>query len=384
MVNNKPHFSFENNTKKWESTSLGNVLKINSGRDYKHLGVGEVPVYGTGGYMLSVNQSLSEEDAIGIGRKGTIDKPQLLHAPFWTVDTLFFMSPQKNNDLYFLYTYMQKIKWKNYDESSGVPSLSKLNIEKINMFIPDDEVQTKIGTFFKSLDDTISLHQQELEALKQTKQGFLQKMFPQEGQTMPTIRFNEFKENWEKYSLGQIGKIRSGVGFPEVEQQGKEGIPFYKVSDLNLKDNNIEMTKANNYVTNQQIKIKKWSVIEELPAIIFAKVGAALMLNRKKLVTSPFLLDNNLMSYSFDSDWDAYFGYSLFQTLFLPKYAQVGALPSFNGSDISTIEIYLPSLDEQYKIGEFFRQLDEVIELKEKELEALKETKKGFLQKMFV
>nr|WP_244048938.1 hypothetical protein [Lactiplantibacillus plantarum] len=65
-------------------------MDVHSGKDYKHLQNGAIPVYGTGGYMVSVNDKLSDVDAIGIGRKGTIDKPQYLSAPFWTVDTLFF------------------------------------------------------------------------------------------------------------------------------------------------------------------------------------------------------------------------------------------------------------------------------------------------------
>lgn len=75
--------------------------------------------------MLSVSESLSNRDAIGIGRKGTINAPQFLRAPFWTVDTLFYMIPEKNFDLSFVYSLCETINWKKYDESTGVPSLSK-------------------------------------------------------------------------------------------------------------------------------------------------------------------------------------------------------------------------------------------------------------------
>lgn len=172
-----PELRFPGFTVDWEERMLGDILKINSGRDYKHLQKGNIPVYGTGGYMLSVNDKLSDENAIGIGRKGTINKPQLLKAPFWTVDTLFFMTTKEKNDLYFCYTLANKIHWKKYDESTGVPSLSKASIEKIPAIIPTFEEQTKIGNFFKQLDDTIALHQRELDALKETKKAFLQKMF---------------------------------------------------------------------------------------------------------------------------------------------------------------------------------------------------------------
>lgn len=109
--------------------------------------------------MLSVNDKLSDVNAIGIGRKGTIDKPQLLKAPFWTVDTLFFLTPIDGYSLSFLFALAQQIKWKSLDESTGVPSLSKSVIEKIDKDFPSIEEQIKIGTFFKQLDQTITLHQ---------------------------------------------------------------------------------------------------------------------------------------------------------------------------------------------------------------------------------
>jgi type I restriction enzyme, S subunit len=172
-----PEVRFPGFTGDWEQRTLGEVLKVNSGRDYKHLQQGNIPVYGTGGYMLSVNKKLSDLDAIGIGRKGTIDKPQLLKAPFWTVDTLFYMTVKEENDLLYCYTIANKIQWKKYDESTGVPSLSKSSIDKISISIPTSEEQSKIGKFFKQLDDTIALHERELDSLKETKKAFLQKMF---------------------------------------------------------------------------------------------------------------------------------------------------------------------------------------------------------------
>lgn len=172
-----PEVRFPGFTGDWEERKLEEILKVNSGRDYKHLQQGNIPVYGTGGYMLSVNDKLSDENAIGIGRKGTIDNPQLLKAPFWTVDTLFYMTTKEKNDLLFCYSLANKIYWKKYDESTGVPSLSKSSIDKISISIPTPAEQSKIGNFFKQLDDTISLHHRELEALKETKKAFLQKMF---------------------------------------------------------------------------------------------------------------------------------------------------------------------------------------------------------------
>ena len=172
-----PRVRFDGFVGDWEERKFGEVLAVNSGRDYKHLNSGNIPVYGTGGYMLSVNESISKVDAIGIGRKGTIDKPQLLSAPFWTVDTLFFMTPISNYNLLYMYALSQNIEWAKMDESTGVPSLSKINIENIDISMPNSIEQAAIGNFFRNLDSLISAQNKKLNQLKELKSAYLQKMF---------------------------------------------------------------------------------------------------------------------------------------------------------------------------------------------------------------
>lgn len=161
----------------WERKNLSEVCNINSGRDYKHLKDGDIPVYGTGGYMLSVNDKLSDEDAIGIGRKGTIDKPYLLSAPFWTVDTLFYVTCKVGYDLYYLFLIFQKVRWKKFDESTGVPSLSKKTIEKVVSKFPSLPEQQAIGAYFSNLDNLIATHQEKITQLETLKKKLLQDMF---------------------------------------------------------------------------------------------------------------------------------------------------------------------------------------------------------------
>ena len=128
--------------------------------------------------MLSVDKALSYDvDAIGIGRKGTIDKPYILKAPFWTVDTLFYSIPKEKNNLDFVYNIFQRINWKKRDESTGVPSLSKTTINVVTIFAPKYEEQVKVGSFFSQLDHLITLHQRELNSLKDIKKSLLQQMF---------------------------------------------------------------------------------------------------------------------------------------------------------------------------------------------------------------
>ena len=141
---------------------MSELVNVCSGRDYKHLSEGDIPVYGTGGYMLSVSEALSyDRDAIGIGRKGTIDKPYVLKAPFWTVDTLFYAVPEHSECLDFIHDIFQIIDWKKKDESTGVPSLSKESINETDVIIPSVDEQLVIGSFFAEIDNLITLHQRE-------------------------------------------------------------------------------------------------------------------------------------------------------------------------------------------------------------------------------
>ena len=199
----------------------------------------------------------------------------------------------------------------------------------------------------------------------------------------PLIRFKGFSDDWEQRKLGEVGSCQSGIGFPDSEQSGKEGIPFFKVSDMNINGNEYELKYSNNYVTDEQIKRRKWKPITDVPAMFFAKVGAAVMLNRKRLVNIPFLLDNNTMAYKFGDGLDTNFARALFDTINLASLVQVGALPSYNASDVEDIEIPIPSLAEQAKIGSYFQSLDNLITLHQRKCESLKKVKKSMLQKMF-
>ena len=225
--------------------------------------------------------------------------------------------------------------------------------------------QRRIGAFFDRLDSLITLHQRKYDKLCVLKKSMLDKMFPKGGSLYPEIRFAGFTDPWEQRKLGELGFAQSGIGFPDAEQGGSEGIPFFKVSDMNTPGNERELVISNNYVTADQIARMSWHPICQVPAIFFAKVGAAVLLNRKRLVNEPFLLDNNTMAFSMDPNrLDSQFGQSLFERIDLTSLVQVGALPSYNASDVEDMAVSLPDhMDEQRRIGAFFDHLDSLITL---------------------
>lgn len=161
----KPQYKCINYIPAWEQRKFSDIVDVCSGKDYKHLEEGPIPVYGTGGFMTSVDEALSyDRDAVGIGRKGTIDKPYLLKAPFWTVDTLFYAIPKSDMDLEFVHCSFLNVDWKSKDESTGLPSLSKEAINETIALVPSFNEQSRLGEFFSDLDSLITLHQRKRES----------------------------------------------------------------------------------------------------------------------------------------------------------------------------------------------------------------------------
>lgn len=161
----------------WEEKTLGKVLTIGSGRDYKHLGEGSIPVYGSGGVMTYVDKALYDGESVCIGRKGTIDKPRFVEGAFWTVDTLFYTHSFTGVLPRFVYALFQRINWQTYNEASGVPSLSKSTIENIPVSIPSLPEQTKIAGFLSALDGKIGAVGEQMRQTQAWKKGLLQQMF---------------------------------------------------------------------------------------------------------------------------------------------------------------------------------------------------------------
>lgn len=160
----------------WEVKSLGEMLKIGHGKDYKNLKSGNVPVYGTGGYMTSVNGFLYEGETVCIGRKGTIDKPQYHSGKSWTVDTLFYTYDFKSLNPKYLFYKFCLIDWLSMNEASGVPSLTAKNIEDIQITIPTEEEQTAIANVLSSMDKEIETLNTKLEKYRNLKTAMMQQL----------------------------------------------------------------------------------------------------------------------------------------------------------------------------------------------------------------
>ncbi|HAR5452230.1 TPA: restriction endonuclease subunit S [Staphylococcus aureus] len=380
QTKNVPELRFSGFEGEWEEKKLGDLIKVNSGKDYKHLEKGDIPVYGTGGYMTSVSEPLSEIDAVGIGRKGTINKPYLLEAPFWTVDTLFYCTPKKETDILFILSLFRKINWKVYDESTGVPSLSKQTINKINRFVPSNKEQQKIGEFFIKLDRQIELEEQKLELLQQQKKGYMQKIFSQE------LRFKDENgndyPNWEEKKIEDIASQVYGGGTPntKIKEFWNGDIPWIQSSDVKVND--LILRQCNKFISKNSIELSSAKLIPANSIAIVTRVGVGkLCLVEFDYATSQDFL--SLSSLKYDKL------YSLYSLLYTMKKISANlqgtSIKGITKKELLDSIIKIPhNLEEQQKIGDLFYKIDKYISFNKCKIEILKSLKQGLLQKIFI
>ncbi|MDW3696277.1 restriction endonuclease subunit S [Enterococcus faecium] len=298
----------------------------------------------------------------------------------------FWVFRAKKSDSDFIYSLIQADRYQKAANDTSGTKMPRSDWKKVSdtvFYIPNDlKEQQKIGIFFKKLDDTIALHQRKLDLLKETKKGFLQKMFPKNGAKVPEIRFPGFTEDWEERKLQEVLRERNNQQPQSTEYPL---VSFTVENGVTPKTDRYEREQL--VVGDKSSKKYKVTVLNDIvynPANL--KFGAISRNKYGNAVFSPiyitFLVNNDVTTPEF---------IEMFVTRndFIKralKYQQgtVYERQSVSPTDLLAMNVYLPGKSEQEKIGSFFQQLDETIALHQRKLDLLKETKKGFLQKMFV
>jgi type I restriction enzyme, S subunit len=168
-----PGFSEE-----WKVKRLGEVLKVRHGKSQHDVAIndGAYPILATGGEIGRTNHWLYDKPSVLIGRKGTIDMPQYVEEPFWTIDTLFFTEISSAAAPKFVFYKFNMINWRSYNEASGVPSLNASTIEDIEFNCPDFPEQTAIATILSDMDAEIATLEARREKTRALKQGMMQEL----------------------------------------------------------------------------------------------------------------------------------------------------------------------------------------------------------------
>lgn len=367
----------------WKVKSFAELFTIGNGRDYKHLSVGDVPVYGSGGYMLSVNDHLYDGESVCIGRKGTINKPLFLTGKFWTVDTLFYSHTFNDCLPRFIYYIFQNIDWLKHNEAGGVPSLSKTNILKIKVAIPKEKEQNKIADCLASVDELFTAQTQKLDALKTLKKGLMQQLFPAEGEIVPKLRFPEFQDKGEWVKQKNSDLLKKISNQVEVEPAGDyreigirshgKGI-FHKepIKGKDLGAKRVFWIENNAFVVNI---VFAWELA--LAITTDAEIG---MIASHRFPMYKARKNKAVISYI------KYFfltnkGKEL---LWIASPGGAGRNKTLGQKEFEKLEFLIPRIvEEQQKIADCLTSIDELISNQAKKVDALKAHKKGLMQQLF-
>lgn len=247
----------------------------------------------------------------------------------------------------------------------GLLNLTGKDFYSCTVPVPPVDEQKKIAEILSCCDRVIELKQQLIVELQRLKSGFLQAMFPAKGHSEPDIRFPEFSDAWEQRKLGEYVSITSG----EAPSKFEEGTELYvKVDDLNYNDK---------YVVDTQNKVAEHSTVKRVTkgSVVFPKRGAAIITNKVRILGIDSYMDTNMMALTSER-LDPEFLYNIISKEGLYKIADTSTIPQINNKHIEPYEVKIPSLDEQRRIGVYFKQLDHLITLHQRELEETKKKKK--------
>lgn len=353
----------------WEVKKLGDILKVKHGKT-QHLvenRYGEYPILGTGGQIGRSIKALYNQPSVLIGRKGTIDKPQYVDNPFWTIDTLFYTEINKKNSVKYIYYLFNTIDWYSYNEASGVPSLNAKVIENISIKIPPLKEQKSIATVLSDMDDLIESTQKLIDKKKKMKQGTIQELLTGKK------RLDGFSAEWITKNLEKLFNFKQGVQCSVLKQRvlKEEGlVRFIRIVDLTKNDELPRYIKdpgLEHHVSNDDLFMIRYGE----PGIVGYDFEGVIANNL-------FHLNPKIVIYN------KFFYYLL--TYMKKEIAQLSSsttMAALNFESLKLLNIKTPKdIKEQKAIAQILSDMDSEIELQQQKLEKYKTIKKGMMQEL--
>ena len=234
--------------------------------------------------------------------------------------------------------------------------------------MPQDIVeQKKVGDFFSTLELAITLHQRKCDALQKFKKSMLQKMFPQNGESVPEIRFAGFTDAWEQRKLGECVTFLDTMRKPLKESEREKGIyPYYGASGI--------VDYVSDYIFDEEL-------------VLLSEDGANITDRNYPvcfLASGKYWVNNHAHVLKVNAENENNFICNSLERMDFTQYNSGMAMPKLNKDVCHNIPLFCPIYEEQKQIGDFFRNLDSLITLHQRKLETLQKMKKSLLQKMFV
>ena len=387
-----PELRFPGFTDDWEERKLSDIadrfdnLRVPiTASDRKP---GDTPYYGANGIQDYVEGFTHNGEFILVAEDGANDLKnypvQYVNGKVWVNNHAHVLQGKKTiTDNKFLMNAIKNFNIEPFLVGGGRAKLNADVMMKLNILLPTFVEQEKIGSLFSLLDKTIALHQRKLDLLKEQKKGYLQKMFPKNGAKVPELRFAGFADDWEERKLGDISykvkeKNKTGEFTETLTNSAEYGIinqrDFFDKDISNAKNlTGYYVVKNDDFVYNPRI-----SNFAPVGPIKRNKLGRTGVMSPLYYVFRTHDIDKNYFEKYFDT---------VYWHRFMELNGDSGARAdrfAIKDSVFVEMPIPYPTMDEQQKIGSFFKQLDDTIALHQRKLDLLKEQKKGYLQKMFV
>lgn len=340
----------------WEVRQVGDILKVKHGKS-QHQVVdenGQYPILATGGEIGRANQYLFDKPSVLIGRKGTIDRPQYIETPFWSIDTLFYTEISRKAIAKYIYYLFDRIDWYSYNEASGVPSLNASTIEKINIPLPPLQEQKAIAKVLSDVDELITSIEELIDKKQKIKQGMMQLLLTGKK------RLPGFTGEWERVKIKDLLYYERPEKYIESEiDESKYGlIPVLTANKAFI------LGTTNN----------KLNCYTDLPVIIFDDFTV-----ESKYVDFVFKVRSSAIKILKPRrNVDVKFVYYLMQIISF----SVGDHKRHYISQYQEINVTVPSFPEQKAIAQILSDMDLEIEALEEKLNKYKLIKDGMMEQL--
>ena len=339
----------------WNLKTFGQVLSICHGKSQREVEVedGPYPILASGGKIGTAKLPLYEYDSVLIGRKGTINKPQFMSSPFWTVDTLFYSRINSGNCAKFIYYLFCSIDWMQHNEASGVPSLNARTIEAIQRGYPLNPEQQAIAEALSDADALIESLEQLIAKKRQIKQGAMQELLT--GQR----RLPGFSGEWVRRRLGEICSMKSGFSITSDDIDDFSEYPCYGGNGLRG-------------YTSKKTHSGKYALIGRQGALCGNVVlfDGDFFASEHAIVVTP--------SHNLDIAWFSY----ILERMNLNQYSESSAQPGLSVSKLLLLEEKFPPKDEQIEIANFLLAIEEEIQSLVNRLNKARQIKQSMMQEL--
>ena len=402
-----PEIRFKGFKDAWEQRKVDDITSSYSGgtpqagnQDYYN---GDIPFIRSGEIYQSHTELFITQKGLNNSSAKMVSKGDILYALYGATSgevsrskldgainqAILAIHPKDDFNADFLVEWFRKEKDNIISRylQGGQGNLSAQIIKNLDVMIPSSSEQKMIGDFFSNLNNLITLHQRKYEKLKNIKQSMLEKMFPKNGEKFPEIRFKGFTDAWEQRKLKDIASFIRG-SFPQpytnpdfYDENG--GKPFVQVADIGmgLELNQDTKTHISRIAESKSRFVEAGTVIVALQGSIETSIGRTAITQYDAFVDRTILI---FESYRIPID-KIFFAQSIKKLFQKEKEKAWGAtISTITKEHLSDFILGIPSLDEQVKIGLFFKNIDNLITLHQRKLEKLKNIKKSMLGKMFV